>query len=250
MQNRTPVVPWTAETPIPPPGDLWTKRIVVLDPGNDRTNPGAGGAGEVREEELTLAICEKIAKELLNERRYNIVFTRKRGQDFAIGNEERITAANGGGGNVFVSVQCGAMYTDRASRGAVFYMNRVLDAPSSPGKELGNAPLLFKSWRNAYQDQEIAGNLLGKIVNLEMQKCYQNEGIVLMDSNPRSARLAVLRGLSMPGVVVELGNLNHPMTAQYLASSRIQEKIAYHLAKAVIDFLYQWPIVASGAQVP
>ncbi|MEW6234816.1 MAG: N-acetylmuramoyl-L-alanine amidase [Candidatus Omnitrophota bacterium] len=250
LQYQTPIIPWTAETPVSPPGDLWTKRIIVLDPGNDRTNPGAGGVGEVREEELTLILCEKIAKELLNERRYEVVFTRKRGQDLAIGNDERIKAANGGEGNVFVSVQCGSLYSDRVSRGAVFYMNRVLDAPLPMGKEPGETPLLCKSWRAAYQDQEIASNLLGKIVNQEMQKCYQNEGIVQLDSNPRPARLAALRGLTMPGIVVELGNLNHPMTAQYLSSGRIQEKIAYHIAKAIIDFLYQWPTAANGAQVP
>ena len=51
----------------------------------------------------------------------------------------------------------------------------------------------------------------------------------------RGAQLDVLQGLQMPGVLVEVGFLDHPEEGPYLVTEEGREAVAGALAKAVED---------------
>ncbi len=245
--NEIPEPNWWENTPTP--GGMLTKAkpVIVLDPGNDKTMPGAGSLSQIREWELTLLICEKMAEELIEVFNCDVVFTRKRGQEVTLRNDSRVAIANKQQGWVFVSIHSGALFTEEFSRAAVYYMNPRLDR-FSPQQFKTPLPEEIQEmlWYTAYQKHVPLSLELAKGIQAEMRSYYNLHGIITMDSNPRPARLSILRGLTMPGVVVELGNLEHPTTASYLTSERIQEEIAHHIAQAVSDFVRQYSHLFSG----
>ncbi len=222
--------------PTPTPVEPIEQQIVILDPGNDPANPGAGVIQELREYELTLRICEKLAEYLRNSQNFEVLLTRGRDASQPVTNTQRIALANKNQGDLFVSVQCGSLYTSEVSLGSVFFMNPELDHPEA--SETSSSSEEVQSWLDSYKKYVSESHQLSQMIHKELRECYRVQNIISMESNPRPGRFAILRGLTMPGVVVELGNLAHPMTASYLASERIQDDIVFHLGKAITDYLY------------
>ncbi len=210
--------------------------IIVLDPAHDRENPGARGPTGLQESNLTFSICQKMAQELSNH--YEVILTRHAGNQTKIDNEKRIGIANRQNGGLFVSIHCGALATDEISRGAVYFMNHLLDFQQR-FKETNKNPGTLVLWNNAYTRHVNESLRLARSINKRLQEYYTISGIIKLDSNPRPGRLAILRGLTMPGVVIELGNMAHPETARQLGSEPVQSELAHRLAIAITDFLYE-----------
>ncbi len=208
--------------------------VIVLDPGNDDEHPGAIGPNGLRESNLTLSICKNMSNEL--SRNYEVILTRKGNE--TIGNQARIEIANQSQGSIFLSIHCGGLSTDNVSRGAVYFMNERLDykhAQENPSFPTSN----LLPWNNAYQRYMGESYQLAQAVNRQLAIFYENTGLVKLDSNPRPGRFAILRGLTMPGVVVELGNIHHTDTANYLGSGINQKDLAQYLSVAVEEFIHK-----------
>ena len=240
ISTPTPVgFPFPQPTPATLDISMAPSSVIVLDPGNDGRQPGALSPLALRESDLTLAICQKLAVLLQDTKSFEVVLTRVNRGDGPITNEERIGVANAKHGALLVSFQCGGMFSDVNSRAAVFYMNEDLDAPS-PEKEAVPAPAgLLIPWHDAYRSHVLESFRLARGLVRELKPFYDLRGIIQIDDMPRPARLALLRGLSMPGVLVELGNLNHSPTARHFASERIQSELAESLERAISNFIYE-----------
>ncbi len=211
---------------------------IVLDPGNDSINPGAAAPSGIQEADLTLSICEKLETAL--RRNFDVILTRRKNDKTPLSNQQRIAIANESNGTIFVSVHCGALFTNDVSRAVVYFMNAMLDAPPPP--RLPNEPpqpAHLVQWRFAYERNMAESLRLARAIHERLRPLYNITGAIKMDEHVRPGRLAILRGLSMPGVVVELGNLTHSATAQYLQREGRQLDIAEELAIAIADFLYE-----------
>ncbi|HQH74403.1 MAG TPA: N-acetylmuramoyl-L-alanine amidase, partial [bacterium] len=128
------------------------------------------------------------------------------------------------------------------------FMNPALDSPATAAAAppaAGEAP----RWDTAYLGQVPESLRLAREIHQRLDAFYKNANIIKMDSNPRPGRLAVLRGLTMPGVVIELGNLAHDLTAQYLARERVQTEIADELSMAITTFIYERAGVSTASGV-
>ncbi len=212
--------------------------MIVLDPGNDSDQPGASALFSEREAGLTLSICEKIETLLLDDGRFDVTLTR-RGAG-GVSNEKRIASANRVQGRLFVSIQCGRLHSDQVSQAAAYYMNPELDAmpPFDPNTVF--APGL-QTWHDAYRPHVISSRRLAGVLLQELSSLYRTTNLIKVEPEPRPGRMAVLRGLAMPGVVLELGNLNHAASARYLSSDAIQSSIAAYLTAAIQNVLLDQP---------
>jgi|GEM_PF-7134769 N-acetylmuramoyl-L-alanine amidase len=211
--------------------------VVVLDPGNDASRPGAVAPSGLRECDLTLSICNKIANEL--SKTHEVVLTRKGKETEPISAIQRIELANRAKGSLFVSIHCGALLTSELSRSVIYFMNERLDFHVG-AEDLALSPASqLITWNDAYQRHMGESYQLAQILNQQLSVFYSNTSLVKLDSNPRPGRMAILRGLTMPGVVVELGNLANNETARYLGSDVIQLDVAHYLATAITDYLYK-----------
>jgi N-acetylmuramoyl-L-alanine amidase len=191
----------------------------------------------VREADLTYNFCRKVGTILSRNKNYKVLYTRGSGESEARSDEQRTAFANENLGDLLVSLQCGALLTPEISRAEVFYMNPLLDAPLSPQQERQESISQLASWNQAYKAYVSDSVDLGREINRHLQNLYKVTGIIRTEAHPRPGRFGIMRGLAMPGVIVELGNLAHPQTASFLSSERTQNEIAQALAIAVSNYL-------------
>lgn len=212
---------------------------IVIDPAHGGDNdPGAQSQMGVQESNLTLAFANKLAIYLRQTRNYEVFLTRQDSSRGLLGNEQRIAAANAFGGDLFVSLHCGGLYERDISWGGTYFMNSVLDTALSPVEAMAlvsHSP----SWHDAYRRYVPNSYHLAQSIHTRLKGFFEKSNIVQMNANPRPARLAILRGLAMPGIVVELGNLMNPNTASFLSKDRVQEEIAREIEMGITDFLYE-----------
>lgn len=242
--------PFGAPTPAPTPArDVWerpSREVIVLDPGHDPRYPGASSPGGVREWEITHAICNQIAYILREDTSYEVVITYTRDAAEPATNFQRAAVANRNDGAILVSIQCGIMHSDAISRAEVFFMNDLLDAPFHRGA--GTAVMDgLQSWDLAYQRFVPQSRDLAGAIHSRLARFFATAGVIATDDAPRPARLALLRGLDMPGVVVELGNLAEPQTARYLSTRQIQNGIAEVIATGILNYMHEQTGLASTA---
>lgn len=224
--------------------------IIVLDPGNDPANPGVTGPNGLKECDLTMILCEKIANVLKQTATFQVLFTRDRDNRNLISDDERAAYANQNDGTLFVSVHCGGMVNNEVSRGTIYYMNETMDSPLPREQEQAIRAYNLTPWRNAYKPFTPESYQLAKSLLAQLDRYYKVSNIIQLDSGPRSGRFTVLRGLAMPAVIVELGNFSHPATNRFLSTERNQNDIALYLANGITNYLVERSGVSQAMRTP
>ncbi|MGC9326238.1 MAG: N-acetylmuramoyl-L-alanine amidase family protein, partial [Candidatus Hinthialibacter sp.] len=211
------------------------RAIILLDPGiggssiNEKLHVG------ISESDITFGIARKLTNLLLQSPNFEVLLTQQEDNKPPMDAEMRAGVANQNNADLFISLQCGGMYTDVLSTAVVFYMNPQLDQTMLLPRESSSSPEPSFLWDDAYR-MHVSENLrLARVVSSRLKKFYSAANIITMDPYPRPGRLAVLRSLTMPGILIELGNLSHRETIQYLSRSRIQEDLADSLYQALLD---------------
>lgn len=213
--------------------------VIVLDPG-ETLFPEEAERHLLSESNLTLSICEKLAVMLRETPSFHVILTRNQLSTEPLTNEQRIGAANSNNATLFVSLHAGNQFSAETSRAAVFYMNQAVD---EGGLEAGGSeePRFDKllPWERAYAPSVAGSFQLARRLAAELRPFFEMRGIIQIDDGPRPARLALLRGLTMPGVAIEIGNLAHPATTKHYASERIRAEMASALERAISSFLFE-----------
>ncbi|MCC6751376.1 MAG: N-acetylmuramoyl-L-alanine amidase [Deltaproteobacteria bacterium] len=228
--------------------------VVMLDPGHGGSNQGAFGPEAGRhEKQLTLELarrCQLALRRLLPEAR--VVLTR--GDDRYLTLAERVRRANSARATLFVSLHLNAS----PSRSEQGFQTYVLSAEASdrearrlawrenrhdgPGHGGGGAAEGQASDVDRRQDD------LRAIVTEVRQRSAQRHAARLAaaihraltglrgrerDRGLRQAPFDVLMGLEMPGVLVELGHIDHPVEGPELARAETQTRLAEALASGI-----------------
>ena len=210
------------DVPASPKGPI---RVVVLDPGHGGLDAGTRSAS-VAEKDVTLAIARRLRTALQTRLGLTVLLTRD--SDVAQDNEVRAGAANNNQANLFISVHAGysARKTDASS--SIFVMKQDFGGPAAAG----NAKVpLFLPWYLGYRTSEPVSVQIGKLLQEELTKAIPGSTFVL-----RQAPLGVLSSTTMPALVLEIGNLNNPVSAQTLMDSAFQNKLAAAVVSAVQRF--------------
>jgi N-acetylmuramoyl-L-alanine amidase len=168
-----------------------------------------------------------------------------RREDEHLSNVERVAFANGLGARAFVSLHAGGLFDPERNIPSVFFLAQ----PTS--EELSSAGLSQLRWWDQpsaeppfvpwqlgsavwfKQSRDLADNL-----HAGLRASYEDIQACTFEDGPRPARLAVLRGLLMPGVLVELGSLSSLETEQILHREGFQRRLAESLAVAVGNWIY------------
>jgi N-acetylmuramoyl-L-alanine amidase len=194
-------------------------RTIALDPGHGGHTAGSGG-GEMTEKNLALDVALRL-KRLLGAKGFKVVMTREGDTDASP--DERAGIANGSKADLFLSVHAAGSFQKKGQGACVYTMDADgLDGPAKPRGPLAwedqNAPYLAEGMRLAVNLAGALGKLYGA------------------DTSVRQTRLAGMDGLTMPAVMVEIGDLSDPDQSARLADDAFRNTLAARLAKGVEDF--------------
>jgi N-acetylmuramoyl-L-alanine amidase len=187
-----------------------TRVIVMLDPGHGGKDGGLT-TGQGQEKSITLELALAVRKQLQKEARYKVILTRDKDNDLT--QDERATAANASGAQVFVSIHTAA---GQASR--VYIQDAVDDQFGQVQQPRSQDFLAFEA--GSEQQQRVWGRqqaahsresgALGRVIARQLSG---NPG-----AEPVQAPLAQLRPVDSAAVLVEAGTeQDRAMLAEALA---------------------------------
>jgi len=228
--------------PPPPPSPersgTGSIRRIVVDAGHGGQDPGAIGAGRVREKDVTLAIATRLARQL-REDGFEVVLTRDRDRTLAL--EERTALANTAGADLFVSVHANA-HPRRNRVGIETYFLNVADdryaarlAARENGVDLGSADEQANRILTDLDAKTSASSShrLASLVQREVTGGVRARVGDVRDLGVKSALFYVLLGARMPAVLVETGFISNREEERRLASPRYQDEVAAGISRAV-----------------
>jgi N-acetylmuramoyl-L-alanine amidase len=223
-----------------------TLRMVALDPGHGGAEVGAEGKSGLVEKDLVLSIARRL-RELLQERLgLQVILTRDGDRELAL--DERTALANNNKADLFISIHADASPSRDAKGSSVYFLSY-----SSSGGEgsvtsargRGDAGLDFILWDMAQASHLSQSSRLAEIFQEELLTATGtekgNRGI-------KQNTFRVLKGATMPAVLVEVGFISNSQEEELLKTHDYQERLAEALYRGVVRFkdVYEYEPRAQG----
>lgn len=233
----------------PPVRNPVSKRrpVVVIDPGHGGVDPGAVTARGTREKDIVLAVARLIRGELGKDRSIRVLQTRS--NDTFLTLDRRAAVAKRVNASLFVSLHADAIADKAAAarvRGATVYTlgeqasdqhARDLAEKENASDALGGGPIT--TTRPTTEVRSILFDLVrresaNRAARFREQLLNSlSKRIKLSRSPRRSAAFKVLKQISTPAVLVELGYMSNPKDESLMRSKAWQKKVASAIAAAI-----------------
>ena len=223
------------------PRDVFDR--IVIDPGHGGADQGAVGPGGVKEKDLTLAIARQLAALLRQRAGLEVTLTRQ--DDAELGLTARTEVANRDQADLFLSIHANASVGGPATGAETYFLH--LDATDESARTLaalendatglagrgaaagsGLEMLLWDMAQSQYLDES---SRLPEAVQREL-----NELTGTRDRGVKQANFLVLRGATMPAVLVEVGFLSNPLEENRMRTLGFQQATAEALYRAILAF--------------
>jgi len=224
-------------------------RIVALDPGHGGAEVGAEGRNGLVEKELVLSIARRL-REILQERLgLQVILTRDGDRDLAL--DERTALANNNKADLFISIHADASPSRDATGSSVYFLSYSSSdsegaVTSARGRAVsGDSGLDFILWDMAQASHLSQSSRLAEIFQEELLTATGtekgNRGI-------KQNTFRVLKGATMPAVLVEVGFISNPQEEELLKTREHQEGLAEALYRGVLRFkvVYEYEPRAGG----
>ncbi len=177
------------------------ENVLVLDAGHGGSDTGIVKNNFV-EKNIDLKIVKIIGKKLKD--KVKVVYTRTGDVDVSL--ENRVITANNSMGNLFISIHCGA-YLSAENFGLIYILNGNDIQNTSYGlleQKIGDKTVKFFPFNIAGyyflpKSREFGTSLLKSLNNFYGKNFLEN---------PIQLKLRILENIAMPGIVIEVGNLN------------------------------------------
>lgn len=219
------------------PGQL----IVVVDAGHGGTAKGAVGVHGVLEKRVALKAAQKLRLALGQLVGVKVVMTRSTDRYLTL--SERVRRANRAGGHLFVSLHCNAS-KDHSQRGfeAFVLTPQGLERQARP---LARGPITAQTALAGVQPRRLA--LSATLADLARRGLRRRAVIfgravitglkhtlgATRSRGLRQAHFDVLKGLKMPGLLVEMGFIDHPVEGKLVATDRYLSRVVHSVTRAV-----------------
>jgi len=207
-------------------------KTIVLDPGHGGTDPGKQNARlKLDEKDMALDVALRL-KKLLETRGYRVVLTRTTDKRFAnnpvVDLPLRAEVANKEGADLFLSIHFNAVNREpeRVSGTETYVMTPQFQVSTQPEVD---KPMIREAYPGNKQD--MANALLGYTLHRQMVADLKTS-----DRGFKRYRLAVLRPLSCPGVLVESAYLSNDAEARRVATPEFRQQIAEAMAEGVSNY--------------
>lgn len=215
--------------------------VVAIDPGHGGSNLGAAGAtgsrSPVFEKKVTLDLARRLRQRLAGSDRVQVVLCRD--DDVLVPIRARARCVQTAHADLFISLHANASPPGLAPgtrRGFEIYVLSPQeiedDAALAAARQADEADAAWAA--HLVRADAARATTAARLVEHRLRDALgsrASRGI-----RQRGAALDVLRETGAPGLLVEVGFLDHPEEGAFLASPAGQERIAAALAQAVLDF--------------
>jgi len=207
---------YAAQLPGPP-------RVIVLDPGHGGNDDGTSNKRlKLFEKEVTLDTAQRLEK-LLVARGYRVILTRTTDRYVAL--DQRPDLAFREHADLFVSIHFNS--SEPAVSGTETYvMTPQFQTSTQPEQDKTMIPALYPANR-----RDPVNILLGFEVHRRVLASLGTS-----DRGLKRRRLAVLRPLECPGVLVESAYLSNEAEARRVATPEFRQRIAQAIADGIADY--------------
>jgi N-acetylmuramoyl-L-alanine amidase len=214
--------------------------VVVVDAGHGGVDEGARGPAGSLEKDLVLEIARRVGR-ALEAGGARAVFTRE--SDAFVSLAERTEIANRARADLFLSIHANSA-PDRAASGSETYF---LSPDASDEEALRTAlaeNAVFRQAGAAEDSVDVVGGILGDLIRTEHMLGSSRAAAAIQhrlaaleapSRGVKQAPFAVLSGVNMPAVLVEVGFLTNAAEEQRLRAAPAQQALARALADAVLS---------------
>ena len=219
-------------------------RKVAIDPGHGGSDNGKMSPSGAMEKNVNLQIALMLRDRLMEELGVEVVMTRT--EDELVPFDQRIEAANTAGAQLFISVHCNGWFTSDAGGFEVFFLAPARTAEEEQLAHDENASMIYedqslKSENGGDIDFILWDMVQNEFINessdlAEMIQREMNKSLGIRNRGVKQAGLRVLKGLKMPGVLVEAAFLSNPKEEKLLLDAEFREKITECIVEAVRKF--------------
>jgi len=207
-------------------------KLIVIDPGHGGTDPGKQNTRlKLDEKDMTLDVAFRL-KKLLEVRGYKVVLTRATDTRFsnspAVDLPMRAEVANKAGADLFISLHFNAVDRDpeRVSGVETYVLTPQFQVSTQPEQDREMVKTFYPGNR-----QDTANALLGYHLHRQLVT-----DLKASDRGYKRYRLAVLRTLACPGVLVEAAYLSNDAEARRVAKPEFRQQIAEAVAEGVGNY--------------
>jgi N-acetylmuramoyl-L-alanine amidase len=226
-----------ARTPEPPAADRQKPLVVVIDPGHGGSARGACNPRfRICEKTLAMDLAWRTRAVLETLPGVKVVLTRHRDVHRSLYARTRIAETSGG--HLFLSLHANASPRKNQHGFEVFVY-----PPLTPHKRLSLGPTPV-SEGNRWEVSTILSDLHQQALRRCSVTLAEFTLIHLASRMParlnrglKQQHLGVLSGLKIPGILVEVGFLDHPIEGRRLLTSRNHQRIAQALRDAVLTWM-------------
>lgn len=215
-------------------------RRVVIDPGHGGKDPGAIGAGGLREKDVVLRVSRALAERL---RKEGLEVHLTRDADEFVELEERTLIANRWRGDLFVSIHANAS-RNRHSNGVETYLldtrydrNTARVAARENGTtvaELNDLQHILASLRLSYSERYAAP--LAEKVHTALMGGLRKQFGSTRDLGVKRGPFLVLFQADMPAILVEIGFVTNKTEARRLRKREFPDVVAKGIAEGVLRY--------------
>ncbi len=215
--------------------------VVVIDPGHGGRDAGAVANG-YKEKDINLAVTLELAK-ILKGYGYKVILTREGDEYVPLSKRARI--ANRSGADMFVSIHCNASMDKGADGLETYFLSESRTSEERAVALLENSAIKY-DLGNLNPTDEV-GIIVGDLIQtLILEQSYKLAGYIhgkaieyklSKDRGLKQAGFYVLKWVSMPSVLIEIGFITNKKEVEKLASKDYQKRVAKAIAEGIREFL-------------
>jgi N-acetylmuramoyl-L-alanine amidase len=223
-----PAAPVTRQEPAAPAVKTTTTgvRVIVIDPGHGGIDAGASTTGAL-EKDITLAMARKLRTTLQSRLGATVLLTRD--SDVALTSEARAAVANNNRADLFISLHVGYSANKAELGSSVYVIQDTFAVSMLPTTE--KTPRLFQPWYLGYRTNRESSVKAATVLSEELTNSLPGWSFPV-----RTGPVGVLASTIMPAVLIEIGNLNNPASAQALLDDTFQSRLGATVAGAIERF--------------
>lgn len=225
---------------------------IVIDPGHGGVDPGAISVSGVREKDLTMRYARQLKEALESSGRYRVVLTHN--DDSYISLKGRVLKAQAANGNLFISLHADS-HPEPSMRGLSVYTlsEQASDKEAEALASRESKKDIIAGVDLSENSREVTEVLIDlaqrdtKNTSARFAELVVNEigtEAKLLRNTHRFAGFAVLKGIGVPSVLVEMGYLSNAEEAKLLISDEYRDRLVNAIARAVDTYCDQYTLRA------